>query len=60
MMDITRRLASFAAELSYQDLPKDVVERTKRVFLDGTGITVAFTQLPLPTILRVEMSVVGG
>ena len=40
MMDITRRLASFAAELSYQDLPKDVVERTKRLILDVTGIIV--------------------
>ena len=39
-MDITRRLASFAAELSYQDLPKDVVERTKRLILDVTGIIV--------------------
>ena len=40
MMDVTRRLASFAAALSYQDLPKDVVERTKRLILDVTGIIV--------------------
>ncbi len=40
MTGITRRLATFAADLRYQDLPAEVVERTKRLILEITGITI--------------------
>ncbi|MCH8036950.1 MAG: MmgE/PrpD family protein, partial [Proteobacteria bacterium] len=40
MTGITQRLATFAAELRYQDLPAEVVERTKRLILDITGIMI--------------------
>ena len=40
MTDITRQLATFAADLAYDDLPIEVVERTKRLILDLTGVMV--------------------
>ncbi len=40
MTDITRQLATFAADLAYDDLPTEVVERTKRLILDLTGVMV--------------------
>ncbi len=40
MTGITRQLATFAADLRYQDLPAEVVERTKRLILDITGIMI--------------------
>jgi 2-methylcitrate dehydratase PrpD len=36
---ITRKLAAFAAELKYQDLPVATVETAKRLLLDGLGGT---------------------
>lgn len=40
MTDISRRLAAFAVNLRYEDLPKEVVERTKLLILDTAGIVV--------------------
>jgi 2-methylcitrate dehydratase PrpD len=40
MTDITAKLAKFVAELDYDALPQDVVERTKLLILDTTGIIV--------------------
>jgi len=40
MTDITRQLADFASCLAYEDLPVEVVERTKRLILDLTGVMV--------------------
>ena len=40
MTGISQRLATFAADLRYQDLPGEVVERTKRLILDITGIMI--------------------
>ncbi len=40
MTDITRQLATFVAELRYEDLPPDVTERAKRLILDLTGIII--------------------
>lgn len=39
-MDITRTLASFAADLTFADLPPAVIERAKRLILDLTGIMI--------------------
>lgn len=40
MTDITAKLAAFAADLSYDDLPDAVVARTKLLILDIAGIIV--------------------
>ena len=40
MAAITKRLASFAADLRYEDLPNPIVERAKRLVLDVTGIMI--------------------
>lgn len=40
MTGISRRLAEFAVNLAYEDLPTDVVERTKLLILDTAGIMV--------------------
>ena len=39
-MDITKQLASFAADLTFRDLPHDVTERAKRLILDLVGIMI--------------------
>jgi 2-methylcitrate dehydratase PrpD len=39
-MDVTKQLASFAANLRYADIPREVTERTKRLILDLTGIII--------------------
>ena len=40
MPQITRQLANFAAEYAYDDLPADVIERTKLLIFDITGVMV--------------------
>ena len=40
MSGMTSQLANFAADLSYEDLPAEVIERTKLLIFDITGIMV--------------------
>jgi len=40
MTGTSRRLAEFAVNLGYEDLPADVIERTKLLILDTAGIMV--------------------
>lgn len=40
MTGISRHLAEFAVNLGYEDLPADVIERTKLLILDTAGIMV--------------------
>lgn len=42
---LTRRLAGFAASLTYADLPPDVVDAAKRLTLDTLGTALAATAL---------------
>ena len=37
-MDVTARLARFAATLDHEDMPADLRERTRMAVLDGLGI----------------------
>jgi 2-methylcitrate dehydratase PrpD len=37
----TERLAQWAANLQYQDLPEEVIQRTKELFIDWLGCTIA-------------------
>ncbi|WOD30333.1 MmgE/PrpD family protein [Alloalcanivorax xenomutans] len=49
MSDATRALASFLAELRYEDLPEAVVARTEDLFLDWLGSLIAGSgQHPIP------------
>ena len=45
-MDETRRLAAFAAELTFDDLPAEVIDTAKSLLLDQIGCQVAFASLP--------------
>ena len=38
MTDVTRRLAAFARELSYEKLPPDLVQRSRMFLLDGAAV----------------------
>ena len=40
MTGISKRLAQFVADLNYDDLPSDLVERVKLLILDISGIMV--------------------
>lgn len=40
MTEITKQLASFVADLRYEDLPPEITERAKRLILDLTGIII--------------------
>ena len=40
-MKISERLASYSADLKFEDIPKKVVEKVKEVFLDLLGCTLA-------------------
>lgn len=37
----TERLAQWAANLRYHDLPEEVIQRTKELFIDWLGCTIA-------------------
>ncbi len=39
-MGITEQLASFVADLAYEDLPEEITARAKRLILDITGIAI--------------------
>jgi len=45
-MKETRRLARFARELTFEDLPGKVVHKTKQLFLDQLGCQIAGSALP--------------
>lgn len=40
-MEVTSSLAAFAADLSYEKLPSDVIERSRMFLLDGAAVMVA-------------------
>jgi 2-methylcitrate dehydratase PrpD len=42
----TGRLATWVADLKFDDVPRDVVERAKHLFLDGVGCALIGAQLP--------------
>jgi 2-methylcitrate dehydratase PrpD len=45
-MDETKALAEFARKLKYEDLPKEVINKTKQLILDQLGCQVAGSTLP--------------
>ena len=39
-MSVARELAKYAASLTFQDLPPDVIRQTERVLLDTLGCAI--------------------
>lgn len=54
MLKVTKRLANFASETVFEDLPKDVVERAKLCLLDWMGAALAGSD-ERPTRLATNM-----
>lgn len=48
----TERLAAYAMDLSYEDLPPEVVDRTKRLILDTIGCALGASPYKAPTAAR--------
>ena len=53
----TGKLATWVADLKFDDVPQDVIERAKHLFLDGVGCALIGAQLPWS---RVATSAVLG
>lgn len=56
---VTARLAAFAADLRFEDLPPDVVERTQLLFMDLAGIIVRAQALDSTQVLKQTLRDLG-
>ena len=52
MDQLTERLVEYAQTLSYEDLPPEVVERTKRLILDTIGCALGAAPWQAPSVAR--------
>ena len=52
MDQLTERLVEYAQTLSYEDLPPEVVERTKRLILDTIGCALGAAPWKAPSVAR--------
>jgi len=60
-MGATEILASYAANLRYEDLPEQVVEQAKRIILDTVGCMIGGVPLPLgKSIVELAQEMGGG
>lgn len=59
-MTIAHRLGAFAAELRYEDLPAEVVERAKLLLLDALGIALASGTFPFAARAREATALLAG
>ena len=60
-MGATEILASYAADLKYDDLPEPVVTQAKRIILDTIGCMIGGVPLPLgKTIIELAQEMGGG
>src|SRR5438552_1013699 len=57
MDHLTERLVEYALALSYEDLPPEVVERTKRLILDTVGCALGAAPWQAPSVARALASV---
>jgi 2-methylcitrate dehydratase PrpD len=61
LMGATEILASYAANLTYEDLPDPIIEQAKRVTMDTIGCMIGGVTLPLgKTIIEVAKEIGGG
>jgi 2-methylcitrate dehydratase PrpD len=58
--EITKRLAKFVYELTYGDLPGEVIEKAKYSILDQLGCQIAFAKLPWSTHIYRTIAALGG
>lgn len=59
-MNETRELAKFVSKLRYDELPQEVVEKTKDLTLDQLGVQLASSALPWSKIAYKYVRAVGG
>ena len=60
MTTVSEKLSKFAVNLNYDDLPKEVVEYTKRLVLDTLGCALgAYLEEP-SEIVRGVLNEIGG
>ena len=59
-MEVTPRLAAFAADLSYEKLPPDVIERSRMFVLDGAAVVGGSGWAVVVVVVVVAAVVVGS
>jgi len=59
-MNETRQLAQFVTQLSYQDLPREVIDKTKDLILDQFGVQLAASTKPWSRAVYRLMRDLGG
>jgi len=52
MIFATEKIVSFAKKISFDDIPEEVVEKTKYLLLDSLGIGIASTTLPISNQIK--------
>src|SRR3989442_8008511 len=60
MDQLTERLVEYAQVLSYEDLPPEVVEQTKRLILDTMGCALGAAPWQAPSVARTPATVMVG
>ncbi|MDP3887665.1 MmgE/PrpD family protein [Hydrogenophaga sp.] len=59
MIAVTQQLARFAADLRFDDLPPEVVDRTKLLFMDLSGIIIRSQSLDSSLVLKETLRDLG-
>ncbi|MDZ4127494.1 MAG: MmgE/PrpD family protein, partial [Hydrogenophaga sp.] len=59
MTAVTQPLARFAADLRFEDLPPEVVERTQLLFMDLSGIIIRSQSLDSSLVLKETLRDLG-
>ncbi len=53
-MDLTRKLAKFASNMTFEALPSEVIEVAKQCLMDWWAVTAVGAMEPAATIVRKE------
>ena len=59
-MNETRKLAAFACELKYEDLPGEVIAKAKELILDQLGVQLAASTKPWSKAVYKYVRGLGG
>ncbi len=59
-MEVTKKLSEFIVNTSYQDIPEEVREKSKRIFLDSLGCALGGASLPPGKIVVETVTEMGG
>ena len=59
-MDVTQRLSEFVFDTSYEDIPSEVRERCKRIFIDSLGCGLGGASIPAGKIILKTVKEMGG